>query len=88
MQLSKSSQGVVPFSYSWSALYLYQTCFGCGKRGWQVAEYQAEVVKLTVSDPFDNADITPVIDNASAESWLKTLKKKGAKRSTQSSSRE
>ena len=28
---------------------------------------QAEVAKLTVGDPFDNADITPVIDNASAE---------------------
>lgn len=27
---------------------------------------QAEVAKLTVGDPFDNADITPVIDNASA----------------------
>ena len=28
---------------------------------------QAEVAKLTVGDPFDNADITPVIDNASAD---------------------
>lgn len=28
---------------------------------------QAEVSKLTVGDPFDNADITPVIDNASAD---------------------
>ena len=28
---------------------------------------QAEVTKLTVDDPFDNADITPVIDNASAD---------------------
>lgn len=28
---------------------------------------QEEVSKLTVSDPFDNADITPVIDNASAD---------------------
>ena len=28
---------------------------------------QAEVEKLTVGDPFDNADITPVIDNASAD---------------------
>ena len=28
---------------------------------------QAEVIKLTVGDPFDNADITPVIDNASAD---------------------
>ena len=28
---------------------------------------QAEVTKLTVGDPFDNADITPVIDNASAD---------------------
>ncbi|MFR7014231.1 NADP-dependent glyceraldehyde-3-phosphate dehydrogenase [Streptococcus pneumoniae] len=28
---------------------------------------QAGVAKLTVGDPFDNADITPVIDNASAD---------------------
>ncbi|VRF27644.1 NADP-dependent glyceraldehyde-3-phosphate dehydrogenase [Streptococcus pneumoniae] len=28
---------------------------------------QEEVFKLTVGDPFDNADITPVIDNASAD---------------------
>ena len=28
---------------------------------------QAEVTKLTVGDPFDNADITPVIDTASAD---------------------
>ena len=28
---------------------------------------QAEVTKLTVGDPFDNADITPVIDHASAD---------------------
>ena len=28
---------------------------------------QAEVAKLTVGDPFDNTDITPVIDNASAD---------------------
>lgn len=28
---------------------------------------QAEVTKLTVGDPFDNADITPVIDNASTD---------------------
>ncbi|HGR4080519.1 TPA: NADP-dependent glyceraldehyde-3-phosphate dehydrogenase [Streptococcus pneumoniae] len=28
---------------------------------------QEEVSKLTVGDPFDNADITPVIDNASAD---------------------
>lgn len=28
---------------------------------------QAEVAKLTVGDPFDNADITPVIDDASAD---------------------
>lgn len=28
---------------------------------------QSEVAKLTVGDPFDNADITPVIDNASAD---------------------
>ena len=28
---------------------------------------QAEVAKLTVGDPFDNADITPVIDNVSAD---------------------
>lgn len=28
---------------------------------------QAEVAKLTVGDPFDNADITPVIDNSSAD---------------------
>jgi glyceraldehyde-3-phosphate dehydrogenase (NADP(+)) (phosphorylating) len=28
---------------------------------------QAEVAKLTVGDPFDDADITPVIDNASAD---------------------
>lgn len=28
---------------------------------------QAEVARLTVGDPFDNADITPVIDNASAD---------------------
>ena len=28
---------------------------------------QAEVAKLTVGDPFDNADITPVIDTASAD---------------------
>ena len=28
---------------------------------------QAEVAKLTVGNPFDNADITPVIDNASAD---------------------
>ncbi|HGQ7574509.1 TPA: NADP-dependent glyceraldehyde-3-phosphate dehydrogenase [Streptococcus pneumoniae] len=28
---------------------------------------QEEVSKLTIGDPFDNADITPVIDNASAD---------------------
>lgn len=28
---------------------------------------QEEISKLTVGDPFDNADITPVIDNASAD---------------------
>ena len=28
---------------------------------------QSEIAKLTVGDPFDNADITPVIDNASAD---------------------
>ena len=28
---------------------------------------QAEVAKLTIGDPFDNVDITPVIDNASAD---------------------
>lgn len=32
-----------------------------------VTSLQAEVAKLTVGDPFDNADITPVIDNASAD---------------------
>ena len=35
---------------------------------------QAEVAKLTVGDPFDNADITPVIDNASADFILSLYK--------------
>jgi len=42
---------------------------------------QAEVAKLTVGDPFDNADITPVIDNASADFiWglIEDAKEKGA----------
>ena len=42
---------------------------------------QAEVEKLTVGDPFDNADITPVIDNASADFiWglIEDAREKGA----------
>ena len=42
---------------------------------------QAEVAKLTVGDPFDNADITPVIDNASADfiwSLIEDAQEKGA----------
>ena len=42
---------------------------------------QEEVSKLTVGDPFDNADITPVIDNASADFiWglIEDAKEKGA----------
>lgn len=42
---------------------------------------QAEVAKLTVGDPFDNADITSVIDNASADFiWglIEDAKEKGA----------
>ena len=42
---------------------------------------QAEVAKLTVGDPFDNADITPVIDNASADFiWglIENAQEKGA----------
>ena len=47
---------------------------------------QAEVVKLTVGDPFDNADITPVIDNASADFiWglIEDAQEKGAQALTQ-----
>ena len=43
---------------------------------------QAEVAKLTVGDPFDNADITPVVDNASADFiWglIQDAQEKGAK---------
>jgi len=43
---------------------------------------QAEVAKLTVGDPFDNADITPVIDDASADFiWglIQDAQEKGAK---------
>ena len=43
---------------------------------------QAKVAKLTVGDPFDNADITPVIDNASADFiWglIEDAQEKGAK---------
>ena len=42
---------------------------------------QEEVSKLTVGDPFDNADITPVIDNASADfiwSLIEDAQEKGA----------
>ena len=42
---------------------------------------QAEVAKLTVGDPFDNADITPVIDTASADfiwSLIEDAQEKGA----------
>ena len=42
---------------------------------------QEEVAKLTVGDPFDNADITPVIDNASADfiwGWIEDAQEKGA----------
>ena len=42
---------------------------------------QAEVAKLTVGDPFDNADITPVIDNTSADfiwSLIEDAQEKGA----------
>ena len=47
---------------------------------------QAEVAKLTVGDPFDNADITPVIDNASADFiWglIEDAQEKGAQALTQ-----
>ena len=47
---------------------------------------QAEVTKLTVGDPFDNADITPVIDNASADFiWglIEDAQEKGAQALTQ-----
>ena len=43
---------------------------------------QAEVTKLTVGDPFDNADITPVIDNTSADFiWglIEDAQEKGAR---------
>ncbi len=43
---------------------------------------QAKVAKLTVGDPFDNADITPVIDNASADFiWglIEDAQEKGAR---------
>ena len=43
---------------------------------------QTEVEKLTVGNPFDNADITPVIDNASADFiWglIEDAQEKGAK---------
>ena len=46
---------------------------------------QAEVAKLTVGDPFDNADITPVIDNASADFiWglIEDAQEKGAQART------
>ena len=42
---------------------------------------KAEVEKLTVGDPFDNADITPIIDHASADFiWglIEDAQKKGA----------
>ena len=42
----------------------------------------AKVAKLTVGDPFDNADITPVIDNASADFiWglIEDAQEKGAR---------
>ena len=42
---------------------------------------QAEIAKLTVGDPFDNADITPVIDTASADfiwSLIEDAQEKGA----------
>ena len=47
---------------------------------------QAEVAKLKVGDPFDNADITPVIDNASADFiWglIEDAQEKGAQALTQ-----
>ena len=47
---------------------------------------QAEVAKLTVGNPFDNADITPVIDNASADFiWglIEDAQEKGAQALTQ-----
>lgn len=47
---------------------------------------QEEVFKLTVGDPFDNADITPVIDNASADFiWglIEDAQEKGAQALTQ-----
>ena len=47
---------------------------------------QAEVAKLTVGDPFDNADITPVIDTASADFiWglIEDAQEKGAQALTQ-----
>ena len=47
---------------------------------------QAEIAKLTVGDPFDNADITPVIDNASADFiWglIEDAQEKGAQALTQ-----
>ena len=47
---------------------------------------QEEVSKLTVGDPFDNADITPVIDNASADFiWglIEDAQEKGAQALTQ-----
>ena len=47
---------------------------------------QEEVAKLTVGDPFDNADITPVIDNASADFiWglIEDAQEKGAQALTQ-----
>ena len=47
---------------------------------------QEEVSKLTVGNPFDNADITPVIDNASADFiWglIEDAQEKGAQALTQ-----
>ena len=51
---------------------------------------QAKVAKLTVGDPFDNTDITPVIDNASADFiWglIEDAQEKEPKRSAQSNVR-
>ena len=47
---------------------------------------KAEVEKLTVGDPFENADITPLIDNRAAdfiEGLIEDAQKKGAKALTQ-----
>jgi len=47
---------------------------------------KAEVEKLTVGDPFENADITPLIDNRAAdfiEGLIEDAQEKGAKALTQ-----